>query len=99
MSSKSNRAARWGTHTGYARPRDPQYSFDKAAIVAATASRVRRLAQTMRFHLRPLGVRQNKTIHSKRESHFTRYGNPKSQQALDEIDAHLFPAELVARFN
>ena len=34
----------------------------------ATSARVRRLAQSMRLHLRPLGVRQNESFHPKLES-------------------------------
>jgi hypothetical protein len=36
----------------------------------------------MRFHLRPLGVRQNESIHQKLESHQASKGNPDSQQTL-----------------
>lgn len=41
------------------RPHDPQHRFDEAAVVAPARPGVRRLRQTMRFHLRPLGVRQH----------------------------------------
>ena len=36
----------------------------------------------MRFYLRPLGVRQYKSIHPKREAHSRSEGNPKSPQTL-----------------
>ena len=51
-----------------ARPHDPQHRFDEAAVVASAAPGVRRLAQTMRLHLRPLGVRQYKSFHPELES-------------------------------
>ena len=50
-----------------ARAHDPKDRFDEQPIVAAATSRVDRLAQTMRFHLRPLGVAQNKSFHPKLE--------------------------------
>ena len=50
------------------RPHDPKHRFDKAPVVAAAAARVRRLTQTMRLHLRPLGVRQYESFHPKLES-------------------------------
>src|SRR3546814_17876899 len=49
------------------------------------ASRVRRLSQAMRFHLRPLGVSQHKSFHPKLESQTSSTWNPKSQQALEQI--------------
>jgi hypothetical protein len=36
----------------------------------------------MWFHLRPLGVRQNESIHQKLESYQASKGNPDSQQTL-----------------
>src|SRR6267142_2593737 len=36
----------------------------------------------MRFHLCPLGVSQNESIHQKLESHQASKGNPDSQQTL-----------------
>jgi uncharacterized membrane protein YphA (DoxX/SURF4 family) len=39
--------------------------------------------QTMRRHLRPLGVRQNEYFHQKLESHKASKGNPDSQQILN----------------
>ena len=41
---------------------------------------VRRLAQAMRFHLRPLGVGQYKAVHPKLESQSRLQWNPESQQ-------------------
>jgi hypothetical protein len=39
----------------------------------------------MRFQLRPLGVRQNKSIHQKLESQTSQIENPQSEQALDNL--------------
>src|ERR1700675_3617616 len=64
-------------------PHDPKDSFHKAAVVASAAPGVRRLTQTMRLHLRPLGVRQYESFHLKLESQPSRGWNPDSQQALD----------------
>src|SRR5262249_12197633 len=47
------------------RPHDPKHRFDKAPIVTPSSPRVRRLAQAMRFHFRPLGVSQYESFHSK----------------------------------
>jgi hypothetical protein len=41
----------------------------------------------MWFHLRPLGVRQNESIHQKLESHQASKGNPDSQQTLNRFTA------------
>src|SRR6476646_371781 len=65
------------------RPHDPKDSFDKATVVASAAPGVRRLTQTMRLHLRPLGVRQYESFHLKLESQPSLKWNPDSQQALD----------------
>ncbi len=62
------------------RPHDPKHRFDEAAVVAPAAPRVRRLTETMRFHLRPLGVRQYESFHPKLESQSNLRWNPKSQQ-------------------
>jgi hypothetical protein len=43
---------------GAAGPDDPKHRFDEAAVVISAAPGVRRLAQAMRSHLRPLGVCQ-----------------------------------------
>ena len=71
---------------GAARSGNPQHRFEKQTIVTSAATRVRRLTQTMRLHPRPLGVRQNESIHakllSKLESRPSRFVNPDSQQAL-----------------
>ena len=58
--------------------RDPQHRFDKAPVITAAAARVRRLAQTMRLHLRPLGVGQYKSFHPKLKSQLAIGGNPNS---------------------
>ena len=63
-------------------PNDPQHRLDKAPIVAPTPARIAWLPKAMGFHLRPLGVSQNKSIHPKLESQSNRHVNPKSQQAL-----------------
>jgi hypothetical protein len=41
------------------------------------------LPRQMRFHLRPLGVRQYESVHSKLESRSGSMWNPESQQALE----------------
>ena len=41
----------------------PKHSLDKQPVVLATAPGIARLAQTQRFHLRPLGVAQYKSVH------------------------------------
>jgi len=48
---------------GTARANHPQNRLDKEPIVSAAATRVRWLAQAVRFHSRPLGVCQYKTFH------------------------------------
>jgi len=72
---------------GAAGARNPQNSFKKQPIIAATASRVARFAQTMRFHLRPLGLSQYESVHPKLESQPNKDGNPESQQTLDRLEA------------
>src|SRR3982074_1887242 len=67
---------------GAACSRDPQHSFNEQPVVVTTTARIAGFAQTMRFHLRPLGVRQNESIHQKLESHQASKGNPDSQQTL-----------------
>ena len=64
------------------RSRDPQDRLKETPIVPAATPGVARLAKTMRFHLRPLGVAQNESFHPKLESRQTLKGNPESQQAL-----------------
>src|ERR1700730_15181096 len=68
------------------RPHDPNDSFHKAAVVASAASGVRRLTQTMRLHLRPLGVCQYESFHPKLESQPSLGWNPDSQQPLGNRD-------------
>ena len=65
-----------------ARAHDPQHGFDKAPIIAAAPSGIRRLTQTMRLHLRPLGIGQYNSFHPKLESQSSAIGNPDSQQTL-----------------
>src|SRR3954471_18042854 len=64
-------------------PRNPQHGFDKQAVVRAAASGVARLAETQRFHLRPLGVRQHKAVHPWREAQPSTDEKRESQQTLD----------------
>jgi hypothetical protein len=63
-------------------PHDPKHRLDEPTVVAPASSGVRRLAKAMRFHLRPLGVRQYESFHPKLESQSGSQWNPKSQQAL-----------------
>src|SRR6185312_682589 len=63
-------------------PHDPQHRFNKAAVVASAAPRVRWLTQAVRLHLPPLGVRQYESFHPKLESQPSIRWNPKSQQPL-----------------
>src|SRR4029077_16157095 len=67
------------------RPHDPKHCLDKQPIVVPAPSRVLRLAQTVWFHLRPLGVRQYESFHSKLESQSSPMGNPEYQQALERL--------------
>lgn len=55
---------------------DPEHRLHKPTIVAAAPAGVAALPQTVRFHPRPLGVRQNIAIHPKRESLLTLLVNP-----------------------
>src|SRR5258705_4739776 len=64
------------------RPHDPKHRFHEAAIVASAAPGVRRLTQTIRLHLRPLGVCQYESFHPKLESQPSRRWNLDSQQTL-----------------
>jgi hypothetical protein len=69
--------------------------LDKKPVVLAAASGIARLAETKRFHLRPLGVRQNETVHPKLESQPTSDENPESQQTLDDGSKwQIFPGDL-----
>ena len=61
---------------------NPQHGLDKQPVVLAAATGIARLAQTMRLHLRPLGVSQNESVHPKLESQPSPDENPKSQQTL-----------------
>src|SRR3984885_11760559 len=67
------------------RPHNPKNRFDEAAVVASAAPGVRWLTQTMRLHLRPLGVRQHESFHPKLESQPSFRWNPDSQQALEGV--------------
>src|SRR5256885_11210139 len=62
---------------------DPQARLNKSSVVLAAAAGVAPLAKTKRLHLRPLGVSQNESVHSKLESQSSTDENPKFQQALD----------------
>jgi len=64
--------------------RDPQHSFNEQPVITPATTRITGFAQTMWFHLRPLGVRQNESIHQKLESYQASKGNPDSQQTLVE---------------
>jgi hypothetical protein len=65
---------------------DPQYSFEKQTVVSPGAAGIARFTQTTRFHLRPLGVCQNESVHAKLlselESRTFQSVNPDSQQTL-----------------
>jgi hypothetical protein len=66
-----------------ARSRHPQNRFDKTSVVTPAPPRVSRLAQAMRLHFRPLGVRQHESFHPKLESRTSFKWNPESQQTLE----------------
>src|SRR5690554_5148031 len=68
---------------GTAGARDPENRLKKKPVVAAAAAGIRRLPQTMRLQLRPLGVCQYVSIHPKLESQTSLRWNPEPQQALD----------------
>src|SRR5690554_1745252 len=68
---------------GTAGARDPENRLKKKPVVAAAAAGIRRLPQTMRLHLRPLGVCQYVSIHPKLESQTSLGWNPEPQQALE----------------
>src|SRR5207302_6162615 len=80
VAKESRKIAPWAS-----RPRDPKHRFNEASVVAAAAPRVGRLAQAVRLHLRPLGVRQHESFHPKLESQSSIKWNPDSQQALDQV--------------
>ena len=66
----------------------PKNGFQKQPVVGPTAARIAAFAKAMRFHLRPLPIRQNRANHSnllkrKLESLFATFVNPDSQQTLD----------------
>jgi hypothetical protein len=63
--------------------RDPQYSFNEQPVITPATPRITGFAQTMWLHLRPLGVRQNESVHQKLESQQASKGNPDSQQTLN----------------
>ena len=69
--------------------RTPQNRFKKPAPIAPGPSRVRRLAQTLRFPQRRLEIRDDVTVHRHAnlpfgtlDSETITKGNPESQQAL-----------------
>ena len=65
-----------------ARSGDPQHGLDKKSVVLAAAAGIARLAETKWFHLRPLGVSQNESVHPQLESQPSPDENPESQQTL-----------------
>src|SRR5258705_12504399 len=65
-----------------ARAGDPQHCFAKQPVVIAAPAGIVRLAKTKRLHLRPLGVSQNESVHSKLESQSSPDENPESKQTL-----------------
>ena len=74
----------WQIAPGTAGAHNPQHRLDKQAIVLAAAPWITGLAQTTRFHLRPLGVRQHKAVHPSREAQPSTDEKHKSQQALEQ---------------
>ena len=66
-------------------PHDPKHRFDETAIITSAAPRIARLAEAMRFHLRPLGISQHESFHPKLESQPSLRRNPKSQQAPRDL--------------
>jgi hypothetical protein len=66
---------------------DPQHRFKKHTVIASAAAGIGGLTQTKRLHLRPLGVRQNESVHAKLlselESRTFQSVNPESQQTLE----------------
>src|ERR1700733_8465016 len=69
-----------------ARPHDPKHRFDEAPVVTSATPGVRWLTQTMRLHLRPLGVRQHESFHPKLESQPSFRWNPDSHKALVQYE-------------
>jgi hypothetical protein len=51
-----------------ARADNPQSRLHEQSVILAAALGIARLAQTKRFHLRPLGIGQNESFHPKLES-------------------------------
>src|SRR6266852_4780362 len=80
------------------RPHDPKDRFDEAAVVASAAPGVRSLTQTMRLHLRPLGVRQHESFHPKLESQPSFKWNPDSQQALVSLNPTVIASATLLAF-
>jgi hypothetical protein len=83
----------WQVTPWTSRPRNPKKRLDEPAIISPATPGIARLTQTVRFHLRPLGVRQHKSFHPKLESQLAFNGNPESQQALGRqySDTRVFP--------
>src|SRR3546814_4313104 len=73
-----------------ARAHHPQHRFDEEPVVASAASRVRRLSQAMRFHLRPLGVSQHKSFHPKLESQTRSEEHTSELQSLMRTSSAVF---------
>src|SRR6195256_6082813 len=77
-----------------ARAGDPQHCFDKQPVVIAAPAGIARLAKTKRLHLRPLGVSQNESVHSKLESQSSPDENPESKQTLERFQAKWKPVRV-----
>src|SRR6195256_2854147 len=75
---------------------DPQHCFDKQPVVIAAPAGIARLAKTKRLHLRPLGVSQNESVHSKLESQSSPDENPESKQTLDNRIVQIIPGRIVS---
>jgi predicted RNase H-like HicB family nuclease len=80
---------RWKITPWATSSRNPKYSFEKLAVAATRPPRITGLAQTIRLHLRPLGVCEHQSIHGKLllefESRLRRFVNPESQQTLEDL--------------
>jgi hypothetical protein len=61
---------------------DPQHRLHKQPVIRAAAAPIARFAQAVRFHLRPLGVGQDKSFHPKLESRYALDVNRNFQQTL-----------------
>jgi len=73
---------RWKVAPWTSRSRNPQHGLNEKPVIPPTPPGIARLAPAIHFHLRPLGVTQNESVHPKLESRYDSRGNPKSQQIL-----------------